>query len=70
MSVFKLHLMKIAAIGVWEEFVKRVSDIANIPSKYKEEIYHQTKWELVRDTRRRSQVTNNKPKHLIKKIIR
>lgn len=55
---------------LWKEIKELVSDYANIPKNNKEPIYYQTKWSLVRDMRKNSQVMNNKPKHLIKKIIR
>lgn len=48
-----------------------VSTLANIPHKNKKEIrLYQTKWPPIRDTRLKSQVLHNKPKHLIKKVIR
>lgn len=56
--------------NLWKEIKDILSDYADIPKKHKEPIYYQTKWDLVRDTRLKSQVMNNKPKHLVKKIIR
>jgi len=47
-----------------------ISTIANIPKENKEPIYYQTKWALIRDTRLKSQVVLNKPKRLVKKVIR
>jgi hypothetical protein len=50
---------------------KFVSQVANIPAKNKKEIkLYQTKWPPVRDTRLKSQVLINKPRHLNKKVFR
>jgi uncharacterized protein YoxC len=63
----------------WNSFVKAfkkvfdavkqvVKELADLFKKNRETIHHQTKWELIRDTRLKSQVIDNKPKHLVKRV--
>lgn len=48
-----------------------IADVANIPKKNKKPArYTQTKWAALQNIRMQNQVLNNKPRHLVKKIIR
>lgn len=60
---------------MFEKWIRLVRDfvcnIANIPEKNKKDVLlYQTKWPPIQDTRIKSQVLQNKPKHLVKKVIR
>lgn len=54
----------------WKEIKELIAKIANIPIEIEKEKKMRSKWVTVRDTRLKSQVVDNKPRHLIKKVIR
>lgn len=54
----------------WKELRNTLKELANIPSDNKNESLLQTKWQPIKNKRMKHQVVNNKPRHLIKKVIR
>lgn len=66
MTAIKLQLW----VKAWKEFKEIIKDLANIPTENKKEKLLQTKWPPIKNKRMKHQVINNKPRNLIKKVIR
>lgn len=56
--------------NVWDDLKDLAQKIANIQENIEKKKVLQSKWTVQRDTRIKSQVIDNKPKHLVRKIIR
>lgn len=56
--------------NVWDDLKDLPQKIANIQENIEKKKVLQSKWMVQRDTRIKSQVMANKPKHLVRKIIR
>lgn len=66
----ELYPWQEALMKMWTDIKNAIANIANIQVKIEKERKLRSTWIVNTDTRIRSQVTNNKPRHLVRKIIR
>lgn len=65
LTAFKMQL-----IWLLKEIKEKIKNLANIPTDNRKEKLLQTKWPPMQNKRMKHQVINNKPRYLIKKVIR
>lgn len=70
-AVFKaIKEMLKTIVKIWNGVKDFVKELADIKSKIEKQRKLKTKWYPIKDTRLKSQVLNNKPRNLVKRIIK